>query len=50
MADYVLHPELGRDPKALAKYLELHPECRAERFNKNGKLANGIGFSLTDKR
>lgn len=43
--DYVLHPELQTDPKALRKYLELHPELRAQRHNANSnKLANGPGF------
>ena len=47
--DYVLHPELGRDNKALAKYLELHPELRAERYNPHGTGINrGPGFRLTE--
>ena len=44
--DYVMHPELKDDEDALKKYWELHPELRAERYNKYGNLANGSGFDL----
>ena len=48
--DYVLHPELQRDPKALKKYLEEHPELKAQRYNGNSnKLANGPGFNLNPR-
>lgn len=46
MQDFFAHPELQKDPKALKKYWELHPELRAHRYNKNGNVAGGPGFDL----
>jgi len=38
MTDYVLHPELAYDDKALRKYLAEHPECKADRWSKHGPI------------
>ena len=48
--DYFLHPELAYDNKALAAYLETHPEFKAERYSKTGNLADGVGFDAKKSR